>query len=100
MRVEKLRIFISLVQRELETERVAVAGWVSADPQLFELCEVVSATLAAAVWQKKGGMINLRHTYGSYLFINSYNQLTDEAKVLRLRFVNGIRIIRGSLVIL
>ncbi len=39
--MKKLRIFVSSVQKELEIERVAVAGWVSADPQLFELCDVV-----------------------------------------------------------
>lgn len=39
--MKKLRIFVSSVQKELEVERVAVAGWVSADPQLSELCEVV-----------------------------------------------------------
>ncbi len=39
--MNKLRIFISSVQKELEIERVAVAGWVSADSRLSELCEVV-----------------------------------------------------------
>ncbi len=39
--MKKLRIFVSSVQKELEVERVAVAGWVSADPQLSEFCEVV-----------------------------------------------------------
>ncbi len=39
--MKKLRIFLSSVQKELEIERVAVAGWVSADPQLSEYCEVV-----------------------------------------------------------
>jgi ATP-dependent DNA helicase RecG len=39
--MKKLRIFLSSVQKELEIERVAVAGWVSADPQLSEHCEVV-----------------------------------------------------------
>lgn len=39
--MEKFRIFVSSVQKELEVERVAVAGWVSAEPQLSELCEVV-----------------------------------------------------------
>lgn len=39
--MKKLRIFVSSVQKELETERVAVAGWVSADPQLSDLCDVV-----------------------------------------------------------
>lgn len=39
--MKKLRIFVSSVQKELEIERVAVAGWVSADPQLSEHCEVV-----------------------------------------------------------
>ncbi|MCK5676004.1 MAG: DUF4062 domain-containing protein [Verrucomicrobia bacterium] len=39
--MKKLRIFVSSVQKELEIERVAVAGWVSADPQLSELCDVV-----------------------------------------------------------
>jgi hypothetical protein len=39
--MKKLRIFVSSVQKELEIERVAVAGWVSADPQLSERCEVV-----------------------------------------------------------
>ncbi len=37
----KIRIFVSSVQKELEIERVAVAGWVSADPQLSELFDVV-----------------------------------------------------------
>ncbi len=39
--MKKLRIFISSVQKELEIERVAMAGWVSADPQLSEQCDVV-----------------------------------------------------------
>lgn len=39
--MEKLKIFVSSVQKELEIERVAVAGWVSTDPQLAEVCEVV-----------------------------------------------------------
>lgn len=39
--MKKLRIFISSVQKELEIERVAVAGWVSADVKLAETCEVV-----------------------------------------------------------
>jgi len=39
--MKKLRIFISSVQKELEIERVAVAGWVSADAKLAETCEVV-----------------------------------------------------------
>ena len=39
--MKKLRIFVSSVQKELEIERVAVAGWVSADPQLSEHCDVV-----------------------------------------------------------
>ncbi len=39
--MKKLRLFVSSVQKELEIERVAVAGWVSADPQLSEHCEVV-----------------------------------------------------------
>jgi predicted HTH transcriptional regulator len=39
--MKKLRIFISSVQKELEIERVAAAGWVSADPQLADVCEVV-----------------------------------------------------------
>ena len=38
---EKIRIFVSSVQKELELERVAVASWVSADPQLADVCEVV-----------------------------------------------------------
>lgn len=37
----KLRLFVSSVQKELELERVAVAGWVSADSQLADVCEVV-----------------------------------------------------------
>ncbi|MDD4737323.1 MAG: ATP-binding protein [Kiritimatiellae bacterium] len=39
--MKKLRIFVSSVQKELEIERVAVAGWVSSDQQLSELCDVV-----------------------------------------------------------
>lgn len=39
--MKKLRIFVSSVQKELEIERVAVAGWVSVDPHLSELCDVV-----------------------------------------------------------
>lgn len=39
--MKKLRIFVSSVQKELEVERVALAGWVSADSQLPEFCEVV-----------------------------------------------------------
>ena len=39
--MKKLRIFVSSVQKELEIERVAVAGWVSSDPQLCELCDVI-----------------------------------------------------------
>jgi ATP-dependent DNA helicase RecG len=38
---KKYRIFISSVQKELETERVAVAGAVSSDRVLSEWCEVV-----------------------------------------------------------
>ena len=39
--MKKLRIFVSSVQKELETERVAVAGWVSSDTSLSEICEVI-----------------------------------------------------------
>ena len=39
--MKKLRIFVSSVQKELETERVAVAGWVSSDTGLSETCEVI-----------------------------------------------------------
>jgi len=39
--MKKLRIFVSSVQKELEVERVAMAGWVSTDPQLADVCEVV-----------------------------------------------------------
>lgn len=39
--MKKLRIFVSSVQKELEIERVALAGWVSADSQLSEVCDVV-----------------------------------------------------------
>ena len=39
--MKKLRIFISSVQKELETERVAVAGWVSSDTSLSKTCEVI-----------------------------------------------------------
>ena len=39
--MKKLRIFVSSVQKEQEVERVALAGWVSADPQLSECCDVV-----------------------------------------------------------
>lgn len=39
--MKKLRIFVSSVQKELEIERVAVAGWVSAASHLSKLCEVI-----------------------------------------------------------
>ncbi len=39
--MKKLRIFVSSVQKELEVERVALAGWVSSDPQLADACDVV-----------------------------------------------------------
>jgi predicted HTH transcriptional regulator len=39
--MNKLRIFVSSVQKELELERVALAGWVSSDPQLADRCDVV-----------------------------------------------------------
>ncbi len=39
--MKKLRIFVSSVQKELEVERVALSGWVSADSQLSEFGEVV-----------------------------------------------------------
>jgi len=39
--MKKLRIFVSSVQKELEVERVALAGWVSSDPQMADVCDVV-----------------------------------------------------------
>jgi ATP-dependent DNA helicase RecG len=39
--MKKLRIFVSSVQKELEVERVALAGWVSSDSQLADACDVV-----------------------------------------------------------
>ena len=39
--MKKLRIFVSSVQKELEIERVALAGWVSSDPRLSEVCEII-----------------------------------------------------------
>ena len=39
--MKKLRIFVSSVQKELEVERVALAGWVSSDAQLADACDVV-----------------------------------------------------------
>ncbi len=39
--MNKLRIFVSSVQKELEIERVAVAGWVSSDARLAEMCDVI-----------------------------------------------------------
>lgn len=39
--MNKMRVFISSVQKELEIERVALAGWVSSDAQLSVFCEVV-----------------------------------------------------------
>lgn len=39
--MKKLRIFVSSVQKELEVERVAMAGWVSTDPHLADVCEIV-----------------------------------------------------------
>jgi ATP-dependent DNA helicase RecG len=39
--MKKLRIFVSSVQKELEIERVAVAGWVSSDARLAEMCDVI-----------------------------------------------------------
>ena len=38
---ERLRVFLSSVQKELEIERVAIAGAVSADRLLSEVCEIV-----------------------------------------------------------
>ena len=38
---EWVRVFISSVQKELEVERVAIAGAVSSDRQLGEVCEIV-----------------------------------------------------------
>ncbi len=37
----KYRIFISSVQKELEVERVSIAGMMSSDPKLSGLCDVV-----------------------------------------------------------
>lgn len=39
--MEKLRVFVSSIQKELELERVAVAGWVSSDPNLSQHCDVI-----------------------------------------------------------
>jgi len=39
--MEKIRIFVSSVQKELEIERVAIAGWISSDPILSRQCEIV-----------------------------------------------------------
>ena len=41
MSVGKKRVFISSVQKELEIERVAIAGAVSGDEGLSQLCNVV-----------------------------------------------------------
>ncbi len=41
MPTTKLKIFVSSVQKELEVERVAVAGCVSSDDCLANLCEVI-----------------------------------------------------------
>ena len=52
--------------------------WTDPDTWIPERLKDDSATLAAAVWQKSYGKINPRHTYGSYLFINSNNLLTED----------------------
>jgi predicted HTH transcriptional regulator len=39
--MKKRRIFVSSVQKELEIERVALAGWVSSDQQLADVCDIV-----------------------------------------------------------
>jgi ATP-dependent DNA helicase RecG len=39
--MKKVRVFVSSVQKELEIERVAMAGWVSTDARLADVCEVV-----------------------------------------------------------
>jgi hypothetical protein len=41
MSVGKKRVFISSVQKELEIERVAIAGAVSGDEGLSQFCDVV-----------------------------------------------------------
>lgn len=41
MSVRKKRVFISSVQKELEIERVAIAGAVSGDEGLSQFCDAV-----------------------------------------------------------
>lgn len=52
--------------------------WTNPDIWIPERLKGDFAKLAAAIWQKSSGTINPRHTYGSYLFINSYKLLTED----------------------
>ncbi len=52
--------------------------WTDPDTWIPERLKGDFATLAASVWQKSKGKVNPRHTYGSYLFINAYNLLTED----------------------
>lgn len=49
--------------------------WTDPDTWIPERLKGASADLAISVWQGSGGQINPRHTYGAYLFINTYNLL-------------------------
>ena len=53
-------------------------NWTDPDTWISQRLKGEFAKLATAVWQKSGGTINPRHTYGTYLFINTYNLLTED----------------------
>ncbi|MCD6526354.1 MAG: restriction endonuclease [Desulfuromonas sp.] len=59
--------------------------WTDPDTWIPERLKGDYAKLAAEVWLQSGGTVNPRHTYGSYLFINAYELLTeDHAGLYRL----------------
>ena len=86
---EKKRIFISSVQKELELERVAVAGLISTDPFLLQHCVPVlfEKEPPAARPAKQGYLVTLRGCAIYVLMIaNEYGQPDGDLSATHLEY--------------
>lgn len=54
--------------------------WSEPDKWIVERLSGEDAALAAKIWQQSGHLVNPRHVYGSYLFINTYDLLVPDAQ--------------------
>ncbi|WP_408065674.1 restriction endonuclease [endosymbiont of unidentified scaly snail isolate Monju] len=54
--------------------------WSEPDKWIAERLSGENAALAAKIWQQSGHVVNPRHIYGTYLFINTYDLLVPDAQ--------------------